>query len=83
MTTKKPMPEKLEAELISAAESPSTGARKATYQNKEFGITLVVTWSQPYPDIGLQQFTCKALPGYVFNNYEAMRTTYAEKVLAQ
>lgn len=75
------LPERLECELAAEASSESTGARRQVWKNKQHGITLVVTWAPPRMDIGLQQFSIKALPHYTFTNYNALRKAYAEKVL--
>lgn len=77
---KQPMPERMEFETVATAESASTGGRRQVLKNKEFGVTLVVTWAPPYLDIGVQSFSCKALPHWTWTNYEAMRKTYNEKV---
>lgn len=74
------LPERLEAELTAEATSASTGGKRKVWTNKEHGITLVVTWSPPYMHIGVQKFTCTALPHWQFNNYEALRKAYAEQV---
>jgi len=71
------LPEKLEAELV--AEATSSTSRRKVFMNQEHGITLTVTWAPPYPDIGVQVFTCKALPLFQFKNYEALRKAWAEK----
>lgn len=83
MNEAKPLPAELPIELVAEATSASTGGRRQVWRNDEFGVTLVVTWAPPYMDIGLQSFSCKALPYWTFNNYEAMRKTYAEQVLTQ
>jgi hypothetical protein len=75
------LPEKLDMDLAAEASSDSTGAKRQVWKNKQYGITLVVTWAPPYPEIGLQSFSITALPHYTFTNYEALRQAYAEKVL--
>lgn len=75
------LPALLDIELVAEAGSESTGGRRQVWKNKEFGITLVVTWAPPYPEIGIQSFSIKALPHYTFTNYETLRKAYAEKVL--
>jgi hypothetical protein len=77
------MPERMEMELAAEASSESTGGKRQVWKNKEFGVTLVVTWMPPRIDIGLQSFSCKALPHWTFDNYEALRKTYADKVLSK
>lgn len=72
------LPERLEAEIAARGQNPSGGKREV-WNNKALGIKLVVTWCEPYPDIGIQQFSCKHLPGYQWNNYEALRNTWREK----
>lgn len=74
------MPERMEFETVAVADSASTGGRRKVLKNKEFGVTLVVTWAPPYLEVGVQSFSCKALPHWTWNNYEAMRKTYSEKV---
>lgn len=83
MENKPEMPEKLEFETVAKGDSQSSGSQRLVLKNKEFDVTLVVTYSQPYPDIGLQSFSCKALPHWSWNNYDAMRKTYNEKVATQ
>lgn len=83
MANKPPMPEKLEFETVAVADSASTGGRRLVLKNKEFDVTLVVTYAQPYPDIGLQSFSCAALPHWTWDNFNAMRKTYNEKVATQ
>lgn len=78
--SKPEMPERMQFDHVADAASESTGAKRQVWKNKEFGVTLVVTWAEPYPDVGLQTFSCKALPHWTWTNYEAMRKTYAEKV---
>jgi len=76
----KELPEKLAANLVAEGTSESTGAKRQIWKNAEFGITLVVTWAPPRMNMGVQQFTCADLPLYQFNNYEALRKVWAEKV---
>lgn len=83
MENKPPMPEKMEFETVAKADSKSTGGQRLVLKNKEFGVTLVVTYAQPYPEIGLQSFSCDAMPHWQWNNYEAMRKNYNEKVATQ
>jgi len=78
--SKPEMPERMEFQHVAKGDSASSGARRNVLKNAEFGVTLVVTYAPPYPDIGIQSFSCKALPHWTWTNYEAMRKTYAEKV---
>lgn len=80
MENKPEMPEKLEFETVAKADSKSSGGQRLVLKNAEFGITLVVTYAQPYPDIGIQSFSCAALPHWQWNNFNAMRKIYNEKV---
>lgn len=83
MENKPEMPEKLEFETVAVADSASTGGRRKVLKNKEFGVTLVVTWAPPHLDIGLNSFSCAALPHWSWDNFNAMRKTYNEKVATQ
>lgn len=83
MENKPEMPEKLEFETVSKGYSQSSGSKRLVLKNAEFGITLAVTYAQPYPDIGIQTFTCAALPHWQWDNFNAMRKTYNEKVATQ
>lgn len=74
----KTLPERLDATLVSEGESESTGAKRQVWQNKDHGVTLVVTWAEPRPEIGVQVFTCRDLPLHQFTSYEALRTAYAK-----
>lgn len=75
----KTLPERLEATLVSEGASESTGAKRQIWQSKEFGVTIVVTWAPPYPDVGIMQFTCKNLPLASFNTYEKLRKAHDMK----
>lgn len=83
MENKTEMPEKLEFETVAKGDSQSSGSKRLVLKNKEFGVTLVVTYAQPYPDIGLQSFSCAALPHWSWDNFNSMRKTYNEKVATQ
>lgn len=74
----KTLPEKLEVELKAEGTSKLTGGRRQVWENKALGITVVVTWAEPYPDVGIQQLSIKDLPLHTFTNYEALRTAYAK-----
>lgn len=81
MNESKPMPEQMPFDLAAEATSESTGGKRQVWKNKEFAVTLIVTWMPPRMDIGLQQFSCAYLPHHTFTNYNALRKAYAEKVL--
>lgn len=83
MENKPEMPEKLEFETVAKGDSKSSGSKRLVLKNAEFGITLSVTYAQPYPEIGIQTFTCVALPHWQWDNFNAMRKTYNEKVATQ
>lgn len=71
------LPERLDADIKSRGLSQSGGKREI-WENKQYGIQLTVTWAPPYPEIGIQQFSCKHMPGYQFTNYNALRAKWAE-----
>lgn len=83
MANKPPMPEKLEFYTAAVGDHDKTGGQRKVLKNNEYGVTLSVTWFPPAFDIGIQAFSCKALPHWSWNNYEAMRKTYNEKVATQ
>jgi len=80
MENKPQMPDRMEFVKVAKGDSSSSGGRRLVLKNHDFGVTLVVTYAEPYPEVGIQSFSCAELPHYTWNNYEAMRKTYAEKV---